>query len=163
MIRAPRNPYTQALVSVSARRRTRPTRAERAKRTILVGETPDAAHVPPGCRFNPRCPLAFDRCRTDEPPLFDVGGGQQAACWLAEGGAIEAEAGAGRPPPRRPEPESATPRRAAGASGVSRARAGSQSGTCSAPGSSAGIVVTPPSITFQASQPRTAPTTGATM
>ncbi|MEO8228826.1 MAG: hypothetical protein ABI628_03580, partial [Chloroflexota bacterium] len=30
--------------------------------------------------------LAFERCRVEEPPLFDVGGGQQAACWLAEGG-----------------------------------------------------------------------------
>jgi hypothetical protein len=56
------------------------------KRTILVGETPDAAHVPSGCRFHPRCPLAFDRCRVEEPPLFDVGNGQRAACWLVEGG-----------------------------------------------------------------------------
>jgi hypothetical protein len=28
----------------------------------------------------------FDRCRVEDPPLFDVGPGQQAACWLAEGG-----------------------------------------------------------------------------
>ena len=86
VIRAPRNPYTQALVSVSPAPEP-PTRGERARRTILVGETPDAVHVPPGCRFHPRCPLAFDRCRTEEPPLFDVGEGQAAACWLAEGGA----------------------------------------------------------------------------
>ncbi len=73
-------------------------------RTILAGETPDAAHVPPGCRFHPRCPLAFDRCRVEEPPLFDVGGGQSAACWLAE---------SGRPlpavPPRRRELLGSTP------------------------------------------------------
>ncbi len=86
VIRAPRNPYTQALVSVSPSPDP-PEEGERAARTILVGETPNAANVPPGCRFHPRCPLAFDRCRVDEPPLFDVGGGQQAACWLAEGGA----------------------------------------------------------------------------
>ena len=38
---------------------TRPAdgRRTRAQRTILVGETPDAAHIPTGCRFNPRCPL----------------------------------------------------------------------------------------------------------
>ena len=84
VIRSPRNPYTQALVSVSPSPDP-PEPGERAARTILVGETPDAAHVPPGCRFNPRCPMAFDRCRVDEPPLFDVGDGQQAACWLAEG------------------------------------------------------------------------------
>jgi peptide/nickel transport system ATP-binding protein len=85
VIRSPHNPYTQALVSVSPSPEP-PTDRQRAKRTILVGETPDAAHIPPGCRFHPRCPYAFDRCRVEEPPLFDVGGGQSAACWLAEGG-----------------------------------------------------------------------------
>jgi len=85
VIRSPRNPYTQALVSVSPSPEP-PESGEAAVRTILVGETPDAAHVPPGCRFHPRCPLAFDRCRVEEPPLFDVGGGQQAACWLVEDG-----------------------------------------------------------------------------
>ena len=85
VIRSPHHPYTAALVSVSPSPDP-PAAGTRASRTILVGETPDAAHVPPGCRFHPRCPLAFDRCRTDEPPLFDVGSGQQAACWLAEPG-----------------------------------------------------------------------------
>jgi oligopeptide/dipeptide ABC transporter ATP-binding protein len=85
VIRSPHNPYTQALVSV-APSPDPPTPGERARRTILVGETPDAAHVPTGCRFHPRCPYAFDRCRKEEPPLFDVGDGQQAACWLVEGG-----------------------------------------------------------------------------
>ncbi len=83
VISAPRNPYTQALVSVSPSPEP-PDRGTRAKRTILKGETPDAAHVPTGCRFHPRCPVAFDRCKTEEPPLFDLGGGQSAACWLAE-------------------------------------------------------------------------------
>jgi peptide/nickel transport system ATP-binding protein len=85
VIRDPHNPYTKALVSVSPTT-TPPSAGQRARRTILVGETPDAAHVPPGCRFHPRCPLAFERCRVEEPPLFDVGEGQQAACWLVEGG-----------------------------------------------------------------------------
>ena len=96
VIRSPRNPYTQALVSVSPSPDP-PEPGEVTTRTILVGETPDAAHVPPGCRFNPRCPLVFDRCRVDEPPLFDVGGGQLAACWLAEGGPSEAGAATERP------------------------------------------------------------------
>jgi oligopeptide/dipeptide ABC transporter ATP-binding protein len=85
VIRDPHNPYTKALVSVSPTP-TPPSAGERTKRTILVGETPDAAHVPSGCRFHPRCPLAFDRCRVEAPPLFDVGNGQRAACWLVEGG-----------------------------------------------------------------------------
>ena len=87
VIRSPRNPYTQALVSVSPSPDP-PTAGERARRTILKGETPDAAHIPNGCRFNPRCPLVFDRCLVEEPPLFDVGGGQSAACWLAEPGTV---------------------------------------------------------------------------
>ncbi len=85
VIRSPHNPYTQALVSVSPSPDPL-SEGERANRTILVGETPDAAHVPNGCRFHPRCPYAFDRCRVEEPPLFDVGPGHQAACWLVEGG-----------------------------------------------------------------------------
>jgi peptide/nickel transport system ATP-binding protein len=85
VIRSPRNPYTQALVSVSPSPEP-PTPGQRARRTILQGETPDAAHIPTGCRFRPRCPMAFDRCAVEEPPLFDVGGGQSAACWLAEPG-----------------------------------------------------------------------------
>jgi len=85
VIRSPRNPYTQALVSVSPSPDP-PTAGTRAKRTILEGETPDAAFIPTGCRFHPRCPVAFDRCTVEEPPLFDLGGGQAAACWLAEDG-----------------------------------------------------------------------------
>ena len=85
VIRTPQNPYTRALVSVSPTPEP-PSPGVRARRTILVGETPDAAHIPTGCRFNPRCPSAFDRCRVEEPPLIDVGNGQATACWLSEGG-----------------------------------------------------------------------------
>ncbi|MGZ9159631.1 MAG: ABC transporter ATP-binding protein [Candidatus Limnocylindrales bacterium] len=90
VIRAPRNPYTQALVSV-APTPDPPSAGTRAQRTILQGETPDAVHIPTGCRFHPRCPLAFDRCTVEEPPLIDVGGGQSAACWLAEPGVAPGE------------------------------------------------------------------------
>ena len=41
---------------------------------------------PSGCRFHPRCPVAFDRCPTVDPPLFDVGPGHGAACLLHEPG-----------------------------------------------------------------------------
>jgi peptide/nickel transport system ATP-binding protein len=83
VIRSPRNPYTEALVSVSPSPEP-PTPGGRATRTILKGETPDAVHVPAGCRFHPRCPKAFDRCRVESPPLFDLGDGHASACWLAE-------------------------------------------------------------------------------
>jgi peptide/nickel transport system ATP-binding protein len=90
VIRDPRNPYTQALVSVSPSP-VPPEVGGPTSRTILVGETPDAARVPSGCRFHPRCPSAraagiLERCQVEEPPLFDVGDGHASACWLAEGG-----------------------------------------------------------------------------
>jgi oligopeptide/dipeptide ABC transporter ATP-binding protein len=84
VIRQPHHPYTAALVSVSPS--PDPPEADGPPRTILVGETPNAAQVPPGCRFHPRCPLAFDRCRVDEPPLFRIDEGHEAACWLVAGG-----------------------------------------------------------------------------
>jgi oligopeptide/dipeptide ABC transporter ATP-binding protein len=92
VISAPRHPYTAALVSVAPSPEP-PAPGVRTHRTILVGETPDAAAIPPGCRFNTRCPLVFDRCRSEEPPLVDVGGGQSAACWLAERGPLTDLAG----------------------------------------------------------------------
>ena len=73
----PQHPYTRALLSVV------PTPTPRAgKRTILSGELPDAAHIPTGCRFHPRCPRARDRCKSEDPQLEAVGGSTQlAACW----------------------------------------------------------------------------------
>jgi oligopeptide/dipeptide ABC transporter ATP-binding protein len=82
VISGPRHPYTAALVSVSPSPDP-PAAGERAKRTILVGETPDASAIPSGCRFRTRCPLAFEKC-VEEPPLIQVGEGHAAACWLAQ-------------------------------------------------------------------------------
>ena len=39
------------------------------ERILLKGEPPSPIAPPPGCPFNPRCPLAFDRCRMEKPPL----------------------------------------------------------------------------------------------
>nr|WP_325052366.1 oligopeptide/dipeptide ABC transporter ATP-binding protein [Sinorhizobium meliloti] len=47
------------------------------------GPADDAARIPTGCRFHPRCPFAMDRCRQEEPRLVDVGPHHQSACWLA--------------------------------------------------------------------------------
>jgi oligopeptide/dipeptide ABC transporter ATP-binding protein len=61
-------------------------RADGDKRMILEGELPDASRIPSGCRFHPRCPVAFDRCKTDDPAeLTGVGAGHVAACWKVGG------------------------------------------------------------------------------
>jgi peptide/nickel transport system ATP-binding protein len=52
----------------------------------LPGEVPDPSHPPAGCRFHPRCPYAFDRCRTEVPPLVPLAHGRYAACWLQPAG-----------------------------------------------------------------------------
>ena len=78
----PRHPYAQALLSVVPI----PDPAARRRPVILGGETPDPSRIPSGCRFHPRCPLAFDRCPIVDPPLFVVGPDHQAACLLVEDG-----------------------------------------------------------------------------
>jgi oligopeptide/dipeptide ABC transporter ATP-binding protein len=82
VIRDPRHPYTRALLSVLPS----PDPSRRRQRRLLVGETPDAARIPSGCRFYPRCPLQSERGRAEDPPLFQVGPGHTSACWLVEHG-----------------------------------------------------------------------------
>ncbi len=73
---APRHPYTQALLSAI------PLPAPRAprRRIILEGDVPSPLAVPPGCRFQGRCPYAQARCREEPPELADDGRGHFTAC-----------------------------------------------------------------------------------
>jgi dipeptide transport system ATP-binding protein len=61
----PQHPYTKALLSATPS--TDPTR--KRERTILKGELPSPLHPPSGCTFHPRCPIAFEKCRTVNPAL----------------------------------------------------------------------------------------------
>ena len=74
----PRHPYTQALLSAVPV--ADPTL--RCERIVPKGEVASALEVPGGCRFHPRCPMAFDRCRVERPAPRDVGAGHQASCHL---------------------------------------------------------------------------------
>jgi oligopeptide/dipeptide ABC transporter ATP-binding protein len=76
----PLHPYTQALLSVIPV----PNPRLRRKRMILTGETPNPVHLPSGCRFHPRCPIAIDRCKQEDPVLRQLGPAHVAACLLAE-------------------------------------------------------------------------------
>lgn len=69
LIRNPRHPYTKALISVVPV----PDPDRRRERIILRGERPDASAIPAGCRFHPRCPVAFERCGwTSDEVLEDL-------------------------------------------------------------------------------------------
>ena len=65
VIENPQHPYTRALLSVVPKRDPR----DRGTPQILRGETPNSIHIPPGCRFNPRCPIAIAECKTVDPEL----------------------------------------------------------------------------------------------
>jgi oligopeptide transport system ATP-binding protein len=80
LIRAPRHPYTQALISAVPE--VDPD--SKRQRIVLPGDVPSPIHPPSGCLFHPRCPVAEARCRTEVPPLREVTGGHWAACHLAK-------------------------------------------------------------------------------
>jgi oligopeptide/dipeptide ABC transporter ATP-binding protein len=73
-----RHPYTQALLRAVPR--LAPGQA--TERDAVVGDPPSPVNLPPGCRFNPRCPRAADVCRVDDPPL-ERRGEHAAACHFA--------------------------------------------------------------------------------
>ena len=74
----PHHPYTKALLSAVPV----PDPTAPRNRVILTGDVPSPINPPSGCRFHTRCPLAFDRCKTDEPLLRSVGDGHSSACHL---------------------------------------------------------------------------------
>ncbi len=80
--RAPKHPYTQVLLSAVPV--ADPTL--RRERIVPKGEVASPLAVPSGCRFHPRCPFAFERCRVERPVLRVVGGRHQAACHLHDSG-----------------------------------------------------------------------------
>ena len=80
VVRNPQHPYTKALISVVPKRDPR----QQTEPQILQGETPNPVHVPAGCRFHPRCPIAEERCKQIDPELHRAEGSNtedhRAAC-----------------------------------------------------------------------------------
>ncbi len=75
----PQHPYTRALLD------SIPKSGERAHKTRLPtipGIVPSLFELPPGCRFQDRCPLAEDRCRDREPELLGELHGRRVRCHL---------------------------------------------------------------------------------
>jgi peptide/nickel transport system ATP-binding protein len=78
---SPSHPYTQALAA------SFPTIGDESfvgHPTGLGGDPPDPQAIPSGCPFHPRCPLVFDRCPNEEPPMLPAGRERLAACFLVD-------------------------------------------------------------------------------
>ncbi|WP_420011911.1 ABC transporter ATP-binding protein [Tateyamaria sp.] len=74
----PKHPYTQMLLAAAPQ-----LGAFGRDVPPPTGEIPDPINPPPGCAYNPRCPLATDLCRTERPELREVRGAR-VACHFAE-------------------------------------------------------------------------------
>jgi oligopeptide/dipeptide ABC transporter ATP-binding protein len=81
VIRAPKHPYTQALISAVPEVDPDTKR----QRILLPGDVPSPIHPPSGCRFHPRCPIAEKpRCQTESPEFRELAPAHRAACHLAK-------------------------------------------------------------------------------
>ncbi len=71
-----KHPYTQALLSAIPI----PDPEVKRERVVLKGDVPSPTNPPVGCRFHPRCQLATQECKEEEPMLNDMGGEHYVAC-----------------------------------------------------------------------------------
>ncbi|KZK73869.1 MAG: peptide ABC transporter ATP-binding protein [Pelodictyon luteolum] len=74
----PLHPYTRGLLKSIPRIGSNEERLH-----VIEGSVPSAIHIPPGCRFAPRCPMADSHCLKEQPELVAYSPGHEAACWKA--------------------------------------------------------------------------------
>ena len=79
LFRAPRHPYTEALMASVPR-----MEGTVARLPSIEGQPPPLHNLPSGCRFADRCAYVDDRCRREYPPTMPVGPAHEAACWRIE-------------------------------------------------------------------------------
>ncbi|MEV8230174.1 ABC transporter ATP-binding protein [Streptomyces sp. NPDC079167] len=73
--KAPAHPYTKGLL------KSIPRLDQKGQELYAIkGLPPNLLHIPPGCAFHPRCPMAQAVCRTDVPPLYTVDEERRSAC-----------------------------------------------------------------------------------
>ncbi|MFV2063481.1 MAG: ABC transporter ATP-binding protein [Chloroflexota bacterium] len=80
VLTAAQDPYTQRLLA------SIPNLHDEQPPDFLPGVPPDLRDPMPGCRFESRCPVAFEPCDQAPPPLVEVRSGQWSRCWLHEPG-----------------------------------------------------------------------------
>jgi peptide/nickel transport system ATP-binding protein len=77
----PRHPYTVGLMrSVPRLGKATELRRQGVPLPTIEGSVPSLVHLPTGCSFAPRCPLAIDTCRANVPPLYETGIGRRSRC-----------------------------------------------------------------------------------
>jgi len=76
--RKTRHPYTAGLLDSLPK-----LGVEQDTLRVIPGNVPNPVRFPKACRFHPRCPVAIDKCRTEDPPLTAVGP-HLSRCWRAE-------------------------------------------------------------------------------
>jgi peptide/nickel transport system ATP-binding protein len=77
----PRHPYTVGLMrSVPRVGKATELRRQGVPLPTIEGSVPSLVHLPTGCSFAPRCPLAIDTCRASVPPLYETGIGRRSRC-----------------------------------------------------------------------------------
>ncbi|MER5549028.1 ABC transporter ATP-binding protein [Streptomyces sp. NPDC001118] len=75
LYKTPAHPYTRGLLD------SIPRLDQKGQELYAIkGLPPNLMDIPPGCSFHPRCPMAQDVCRTDEPPLYEVSDVRGSAC-----------------------------------------------------------------------------------
>lgn len=74
----PQHPYTIGLLGSIPK-----LHQAQSRLNAIEGQVPTPMTQVTGCRFAPRCPFAIERCQLEAPKLVDIGGGHEAACWLA--------------------------------------------------------------------------------
>ena len=80
LFRNPLHPYTQGLLAAVPR-----VDSDAGGQPSIQGSVPNLIFPPPGCRFHPRCPKAFEKCPQVKPPLVEVKPGHFVACLLYGG------------------------------------------------------------------------------
>lgn len=73
----PKHPYTQGLLGAL------PKMDSRQRLNSIDGMVPTLKDMPTGCRFAPRCPMATQKCREEQPALVDVTAEHQARCFMS--------------------------------------------------------------------------------
>jgi len=90
LIRAPRHPYTQALLKSRAHGALASSAKEGSRLQTIAGAPPDLSALPPGCSFAERCTFAQDACRSTQPQVVHLDSGHRARCFRTDATAATA-------------------------------------------------------------------------